>query len=165
MFWLKLYRENVFLCNLIYPQITLAEKEATHKHFKHSVEKTGTSGNISQPPPVASAPFFPTSLRKPFTRCHFSTLIISNYNRNIFPESSQNNYSNKMLCHNLKFFYLCWNVCNLKKKNQLLSYTNFFIVRLTLINRGYLDVGSKAITNFLFIQGFLSFNLFIVEKS
>ena len=136
MFWLKLYRENVFLCNLIYPQITLAEKEATHKHFKHSVEKTGTSGNISQPPPVASAPFFLPWLRKPFTCSHFLTWITSNYTRNIFPESSQNNYSNNMLCHNLNSFLLVLKCLQLKRKKIQLLYTNFFIVRLTLRNRG-----------------------------
>ena len=52
---------------------------------------------MAQCAPVASAPFFQPWLRKPFTCCHFSTLITSNYTRNIFPESSQNNYSYKIL--------------------------------------------------------------------
>ena len=73
--------------------------------------------------PFPKFPFFLPWLRKPFTCCPFLTLITwekSNYTWNSFPESSQNNHSNKIL---LLIFsvYIWWFLFSLafRRKNKI----------------------------------------------
>ena len=122
MFWLKLYGENdssvIWLCDLN-QDILVEKRRATCKHFEASIEKREPRGNISQPRPAASAsktfpsvPFFLPWLQKPFTRCPFFLTSITwekpNYTWNIFPESSQNNYSNNILFLNPWLLHKDW---------------------------------------------------------
>ena len=102
LFWLKLYGENDLSHSI------LVEKErATRKHFEASVEKREPREHFSASAyglgfkNLSLGSLFSTLASKTFYLLPFFSTSITwekpNYTWNIFPESSQNNYSNKIL--------------------------------------------------------------------